>query len=111
MKCLPASKLHACNGVGIHDWHAEVLAIRAFNRYLLDECSRLLQDEQSSEILTRSSPDSRNGPGIAAVECYIGSFSEDAQIFSPVIFGCWVDGVFFVSSGDGAMGKCRRKQI
>lgn len=59
MKCLPASKLHACNGVGIHDWHAEVLAIRAFNRYLLDECSRLLQDEQPSEILTRRASDSR----------------------------------------------------
>lgn len=41
MKCLPATKLPESHGVGIHDWHAEILAIRTFNRYLLDECSRL----------------------------------------------------------------------
>lgn len=40
MKCLPATKLPESHGVGIHDWHAEILAIRTFNRYLLDECSR-----------------------------------------------------------------------
>ncbi|KAL6704109.1 hypothetical protein ACN47E_008772 [Coniothyrium glycines] len=38
MKCLPASKLPAAQGNILHDWHAEVLAIRAFNRFLLDEC-------------------------------------------------------------------------
>ncbi|GJN81360.1 hypothetical protein PLIIFM63780_004893 [Purpureocillium lilacinum] len=38
MKCLPTSKLPEANGNGIHDWHAEILAIRTFNRFLLDEC-------------------------------------------------------------------------
>ncbi|ORY02259.1 adenosine deaminase/editase [Clohesyomyces aquaticus] len=41
MKCLPSSKLPLARGNVLHDWHAEVLAIRAFNRFLLDEC-RLL---------------------------------------------------------------------
>lgn len=41
MKCLPASKLPQANGVAIHDWHAEILTIRAFNRFVLEECKRL----------------------------------------------------------------------
>lgn len=53
MKCLPASKLEESNGIGIHDWHAEVLAIRTFNRYLLDECFRLLENDSESPILRR----------------------------------------------------------
>ncbi|GAB1311673.1 hypothetical protein MFIFM68171_01883 [Madurella fahalii] len=68
MKCLPASKLPQANGVALHDWHAEVLAIRAFNRFILDECRRLAQDSTAqSEFLRRrtdaelSSPSSSNG--------------------------------------------------
>ncbi|KAL7772344.1 hypothetical protein CFE70_002303 [Pyrenophora teres f. teres 0-1] len=38
MKCLPSNKLPLAHGNILHDWHAEVVAIRAFNRYLLDEC-------------------------------------------------------------------------
>lgn len=37
MKCLPHSKLPKAQGNVLHDWHAEVLAIRAFNRFVLDE--------------------------------------------------------------------------
>ncbi|KAI8936599.1 hypothetical protein NX059_007000 [Plenodomus lindquistii] len=37
MKCLPSNKLPAAHGNILHDWHAEVIAIRAFNRYLLDQ--------------------------------------------------------------------------
>ncbi|KAM4065082.1 adenosine-deaminase (editase) domain-containing protein [Hirsutella rhossiliensis] len=43
MKCLPASKLPEANGNGLHDWHAEVLALRAFNRLLLDQCKTLAE--------------------------------------------------------------------
>lgn len=54
MKCLPASKLSQANGVALHDWHAEVLAIRSFNRFILDECRRLAQDNSAeSEFLRR----------------------------------------------------------
>ncbi|KAH0596792.1 hypothetical protein MHUMG1_05100 [Metarhizium humberi] len=48
MKCLPASKLHEADGNAIHDWHAEVLAIRAFNRFLIDECKTLQQGKSAS---------------------------------------------------------------
>jgi tRNA-specific adenosine deaminase 1 len=41
MKCLPQNKLSAANGNILHDWHAEVVAIRTFNRFLLDECLRI----------------------------------------------------------------------
>lgn len=41
MKCLPASKIPLANGVGVHDWHAEILAVRSFNHFLLGECRHL----------------------------------------------------------------------
>jgi tRNA-specific adenosine deaminase 1 len=54
MKCLPASKLSQANGVALHDWHAEVLTLRAFNRFILDECRRLAQyDTAESDFLRR----------------------------------------------------------
>ncbi|KAI0019071.1 adenosine deaminase/editase [Xylariomycetidae sp. FL0641] len=54
MKCLPASKLPKAQGNVLHDWHAEVLAIRAFNRFVLDECKLLAQDPGfSSDFLRR----------------------------------------------------------
>ncbi|KAF9871906.1 hypothetical protein CkaCkLH20_10538 [Colletotrichum karsti] len=59
MKCLPASKLPQAKGNALHDWHAEVLAIRAFNRHLLDECRRLLnapENHPDSSLLRRRAP-------------------------------------------------------
>ena len=41
MKCLPTAKLSLAKGNVLHDWHAEVLALRAFNRFLVDECADL----------------------------------------------------------------------
>jgi len=41
MKCLPQSKISLANGNVLHDWHAEVLALRGFNRFLIDECALL----------------------------------------------------------------------
>ena len=44
------------NGNILHDWHAEVLAMRAFNRYLLEECVRLGSNpEANSDVLLRRS--------------------------------------------------------
>ncbi|ORY60529.1 adenosine-deaminase domain-containing protein [Pseudomassariella vexata] len=52
MKCLPTSKLPLAQGNVLHDWHAEVLAIRAFNRFILDEAKALSQGTvKSSEFL------------------------------------------------------------
>ncbi|KAK8170156.1 adenosine deaminase/editase [Phyllosticta citrichinensis] len=53
MKCLPSAKVPLANGVVLHDWHAEVLALRAFNRFLLDECVRLVSADSASSDLIR----------------------------------------------------------
>ncbi|KAL1797573.1 hypothetical protein ACET3X_004179 [Alternaria dauci] len=58
MKCLPVSKLPLAHGNILHDWHAEVIAIRAFNRYLLDECTLISTSPYpTSDILRKLSPD------------------------------------------------------
>lgn len=41
MKCLPHAKVKTAKGNILHDSHAEVLAIRGFNRWLVDECAEL----------------------------------------------------------------------
>ncbi|KAI1436920.1 adenosine deaminase/editase [Xylaria sp. CBS 124048] len=53
MKCLPASKLSQAQGNVLHDWHAETLAIRAFNRFVLDECLALANGSKSSSEFLR----------------------------------------------------------
>ena len=42
-KCLPASSIPKCRGTVLHDSHAEVLALRAFNLFLLSEIQHILQ--------------------------------------------------------------------
>ncbi|KAL8773025.1 MAG: hypothetical protein Q9209_002045 [Squamulea sp. 1 TL-2023] len=41
MKCLPVNQVAKAQGSILHDWHAEVVAIRAFNHFLLHECLEL----------------------------------------------------------------------
>jgi tRNA-specific adenosine deaminase 1 len=41
MKCLPREKILAAKGIVLHDCHAEILAIRTFNRFLIEECRGL----------------------------------------------------------------------
>lgn len=56
MKCLPSSKLSHAQGNVLHDWHAEILAIRAFNCFVLDECQALTTGSKSaSEFIRRRS--------------------------------------------------------
>ncbi|OGE58106.1 hypothetical protein PENARI_c001G10454 [Penicillium arizonense] len=45
-KCLSASQIPRCKGLVLHDCHAEILAIRAFNYWLLTECHGLLSRER-----------------------------------------------------------------
>lgn len=70
MKCLPESKIPESNGIGIHDWHAEILAIRTFNRFLLDECGSLLRDGVESDIVRRTEivPSCENGVHVKPFE-------------------------------------------
>ena len=49
MKCLPVSKVPQANGNVLHDWHAEVLAIRGFNSWILEECAMLAQSGREGE--------------------------------------------------------------
>lgn len=43
-KCLPASALSKCHGTVLHDSHAEILALRGFNRWLLQEIQHMLKE-------------------------------------------------------------------
>lgn len=57
MRCLPASKLPQARGQCLHDWHAEVVAIRGLNHFLLRECFRLASDASAtSSVLARVEP-------------------------------------------------------
>ncbi|KAI0803556.1 adenosine deaminase/editase [Xylaria sp. FL0064] len=56
MKCLPSSKLPQAQGNVLHDWHAEILAIRSFNCFVLDECRAVASgSKNSSEFIRRRS--------------------------------------------------------
>ncbi|KAI4630695.1 hypothetical protein J4E80_001633 [Alternaria sp. BMP 0032] len=58
MKCLPSNKLPLAHGNILHDWHAEIIALRAFNRYLIDECILISTPPYpTSDFLRRLSPD------------------------------------------------------
>lgn len=47
MKCLPQHRIHDLQGNVVHDSHAEILALRAFNRFLLDCCVGLAAQAKS----------------------------------------------------------------
>ncbi|EPE26452.1 adenosine-deaminase-containing protein [Glarea lozoyensis ATCC 20868] len=54
MKCLPQKLIPRAQGVTLHDWHAEIFAIRSFNRFILEECQVLVtSDKKSSEYVRR----------------------------------------------------------
>ncbi|CZT08102.1 hypothetical protein WAI453_002260 [Rhynchosporium graminicola] len=57
MKCLPQNKIAQAQGVTLHDWHAEVLAIRSFNRFLLEECHALALSGSLSSDYVRLRPE------------------------------------------------------
>ncbi|KAI0883831.1 adenosine deaminase/editase [Annulohypoxylon maeteangense] len=60
MKCLPSSKVAQAQGNLLHDWHAEVLVIRAFNRFVLDECKILAQGGSSKFLRRRTIGEIKN---------------------------------------------------
>lgn len=51
MKCLPRAKIPHAAGCVLHDWHAETIAMRAFNCFLLEECLLLAQNPESSCLI------------------------------------------------------------
>lgn len=61
MKCLPSSKLPMANGTGLHDWHAETLALRAFNHFVLDECKNMILTGRPSQFLRLCADEKSDG--------------------------------------------------
>ncbi|KAH6697077.1 adenosine-deaminase [Plectosphaerella plurivora] len=57
MKCLPTSKVPQANGTALHDWHAEILALRTANYFLLAECRRLAESPEATSLLLRRRSD------------------------------------------------------
>lgn len=58
MKCLPSNKIPEANGTVLHDWHAEVVALRSINRFLLEECRKIaLSKDESSKYVRRRTAD------------------------------------------------------
>ena len=63
MKCLQAVKLPRINGCALHDWHAEIVAIRAFNHLLLEECRAVLGGKVSDLVVQRADVDRHSTHG------------------------------------------------
>ncbi|KAF7588466.1 hypothetical protein BBP40_005693 [Aspergillus hancockii] len=62
-KCLSASQVPKCKGLVLHDWHAEILALRAFNYWLLNECqSFLIQEQKYRELSEKNMPEENKVP-------------------------------------------------
>ncbi|KAI5285999.1 hypothetical protein KEM54_000143 [Ascosphaera aggregata] len=57
-KCLSTSQVVKCNGLVLHDSHAEVLALRGFNHWLLKECRASLSVKAGHEHEESSSSSS-----------------------------------------------------
>jgi tRNA-specific adenosine deaminase 1 len=60
VKCQPQSQLLHAKGNIVHDSHAEVLALRAFNRYLLDELHGLVAGSNSSPFIRSRTENERS---------------------------------------------------
>ncbi|PYH71640.1 tRNA-specific adenosine deaminase [Aspergillus vadensis CBS 113365] len=54
-KCLPTTQLASSTGLVLHDWHAEILALRAFNYWLLSEIRALIDHEHEHQQSSSSS--------------------------------------------------------
>ncbi|GFF52288.1 hypothetical protein IFM62136_02013 [Aspergillus lentulus] len=64
-KCLPASQVSKGRGLVLHDWHAEVLALRSFNYWLLSECHSLLaQNQHARSSSSANTPEGASSPFI-----------------------------------------------
>lgn len=62
MKCLPAAKVPQTNGIALHDWHAEILALRTANHFLLSECRRLAESPEATSWILRRRSDAETRP-------------------------------------------------
>jgi len=75
VKCQPQSQILQAEGNIVHDCHAEVLALRAFNKHLLDELHRLAAGSNSSPFIRSRTVEERSD---ASPEPF--SFEENVRI-------------------------------
>ena len=60
MKCLPVHQVSQARGLVLHDWHAEILALRSFNHFLIQECHDLARSNSSASRYIRRHRSSEN---------------------------------------------------
>lgn len=53
MRCLPSHKVPEARGTILHDWHAETLAIRGLNHFLVQQCNHLAQCTNNKSLYIR----------------------------------------------------------
>ncbi len=53
MKCLPINQVAEAKGSVLRDWHAEIVAIRAFNHFLMQECLELATSPATTSTIIR----------------------------------------------------------
>ncbi|KAL8879274.1 MAG: hypothetical protein Q9198_003088 [Flavoplaca austrocitrina] len=53
MKCLPVNQVAEAKGFVLRDWHAEIVAIRAFNHFLIQECLELATSPANTSTIIR----------------------------------------------------------
>ncbi|KAL9114912.1 MAG: hypothetical protein Q9227_001155 [Pyrenula ochraceoflavens] len=59
-KCLPTSVIPAANGLMLHDSHAEILALRGLNAFILADLQNILSLPSQSSAFLHSNPDPRS---------------------------------------------------
>ncbi|KAJ5740411.1 hypothetical protein N7493_000283 [Penicillium malachiteum] len=105
-KCLSASQMQRCRGLVLHDCHAEILAIRAFNYWLLTECRSLMAEDANTSNPSSSIFIQRR----AKQECNTSGSSID---WPPFEFQCDVKLYMYCTCapcGDGSMELCMASQ-
>ncbi|PGH04857.1 hypothetical protein AJ80_08466 [Polytolypa hystricis UAMH7299] len=97
-KCLSSSQIPQCRGLVLHDSHAEILAIRAFNRWLLEECKSTLlyeaevdwqqraQDQVSHDV-TASDSNPTGGTGSGTRSQFVQLRLADEEVAHTAIGG------------------------
>jgi tRNA-specific adenosine deaminase 1 len=76
MKSIPKDKLPSAFGSVLHDSHAEILAIRAFNAYLIQECAIIASEPDATSLYVRR----RSEADVLPAEPQLFTIHEDVKI-------------------------------
>ncbi|KAJ9288065.1 hypothetical protein DTO021C3_4469 [Paecilomyces variotii] len=82
-KCLSASQIPRCRGLVLHDCHAEILAIRAFNHWLLSECQSVLNSERELQVSSAGNDSSIGSPYLRRRIGHDSNHARDSQLWPP----------------------------